>query len=54
MLLPKDNLREIDRTLAGIEIVPIASVSEATRTLAVHKKSTRRPNRGRRSSSARP
>jgi ATP-dependent Lon protease len=54
MLLPKENLREIDRSLAGIEIVPIASVEQAFRALTLHKKSTRRTKSGRRSISARP
>ncbi len=54
MLVPKENLREIDRSLSGIEVVPITSVEQAFRALAVHKKSTRRAARGRRSTSARP
>jgi ATP-dependent Lon protease len=54
ILVPKENLREIDRTLAGIDVIPIASVEQAFRALSLHKKSTRRPTRGRRSSSARP
>lgn len=54
ILVPKENVREIDRTLAGIDVVPIASVEQAFRVLSLHKKSTRRATRGRRSSSARP
>jgi ATP-dependent Lon protease len=54
ILVPKENVREIDRTLAGIEVIPIASVEQAFRALTLHKKSTRRAARGRRSSSARP
>ena len=54
ILVPKENLREIDRSLAGIEVVPIASVEQAFRELSLHKKSTRRAARGRRSTSARP
>ncbi|HKU68067.1 MAG TPA: Lon family ATP-dependent protease [Candidatus Baltobacteraceae bacterium] len=54
ILVPKENVREIDRTLAGIDVIPIASVEQAFRALSLHKKSTRRPTRGRRSTSARP
>jgi ATP-dependent Lon protease len=53
ILVPKENMREIDRALAGIEVIPIASVEQAFRALALHKKSTRRTSRGRRSTSAR-
>jgi len=53
ILVPKENVREIDRGLAGIEVVPIASVEQAFRALSLHKKSTRRPARARRSTSAR-
>jgi ATP-dependent Lon protease len=54
ILVPKENVREIDRALAGIDVIPIASVEQAFRELSLHKKSTRRPTRGRRSTSARP
>lgn len=54
ILVPKENLREIDRALAGIDVIPIASVEQAFRALSLHKKSTRRATRGRRSTSARP
>jgi len=54
ILVPKENLREIDRALAGIDVIPIASVEQAFRALSLHKKSTRRVTRGRRSTSARP
>ncbi len=53
ILVPKENLREIDRTLAGIDVIPITSVEQAFRALSLHKKSTRRVTRGRRSTSAR-
>ncbi len=53
ILIPKENMREIDRSLAGIDVIPIASVEQAFRALALHKKSTRRVTRGRRSTSAR-
>ncbi len=54
ILIPKENMREIDRSLAGIEVIPIASVEQAFRALSLHKKSTRRGARARRSSAARP
>lgn len=50
MLVPKENLHEIDTRLAGIEIVAVNSVEQAFRALDLHKKSTRRPARTRRSS----
>ncbi len=53
ILIPKENMHEIDRSLAGIDVIPIASVEQAFRALALHKKSTRRVARGRRSTSAR-
>ncbi len=53
ILVPKENVREIDRTLAGIEVIPIASVEQAFRALALHKKSTRQAPVGRRSIQAR-
>ena len=53
ILVPKENVREIDRRLAGIEVIPIASVEQAFKALALHKKSTRRALVGRRSTSAR-
>ncbi len=31
MLVPKENMREIDRSLAGIEVVPVSSVEQAFR-----------------------
>ncbi len=42
MLVPKENAREIDSRLAGIEIVPIANVSDAVRALGIRRQSTRR------------
>jgi len=54
ILVPKENIHEIDRSLAGIDVIPIASVEQAFRALTLHKKSTRRATRGRRNTSARP
>jgi ATP-dependent Lon protease len=54
IFVPKENMREIDRSLAGIEVVPISSVEQAFKALTLHKKSTRPVTRGRRSTSARP
>lgn len=54
ILVPKENIREIDRTLAGIDVIPISSVEQAFKALTLHKKSTRQVTRARRSNSARP
>ncbi len=53
ILVPKENMREIDRTLAGIEVIPVASIEQAFKALALHKKSTRQALTLRRSMSAR-
>jgi ATP-dependent Lon protease len=53
ILLPRENVREIDRTLAGIEVIPVASIEQAFKALALHKKSTRPVLPVRRSMSAR-
>ncbi|HLW37186.1 MAG TPA: hypothetical protein VKR99_02030, partial [Candidatus Eremiobacteraceae bacterium] len=53
ILVPKENVREIDRALAGIEVIPIASIEDAFKALALHKKSTRPALAGRRSTSRR-
>ncbi len=42
MLLPKENMREIDASLAGLDVTAIATVEQALRELRIHKKSTRR------------
>ena len=42
MLVPKENAREIDKALSGIDIVPVGSVDQAMRELGLHKQSTRR------------
>ncbi|PZR56290.1 MAG: ATP-dependent protease, Lon family [Candidatus Meridianibacter frigidus] len=58
MIVPKENMREIDASLAGIEIIPVASVDDAFLAVNLHKKSTssstRRTPRKRRTSSVRP
>jgi len=53
ILVPKENLREIDRTLAGIDVIPVASIEQAFKALALHKKSTRQALTMRRSMSVR-
>jgi len=46
IIVPKENEREIDRSLAGIEIVAVSSVEQAFRALdLMHKKSTARSTR---------
>jgi ATP-dependent Lon protease len=42
MLLPKENAREVDVALSGVQIEPVATVDQALRELRVHKLSTRR------------
>ncbi len=57
MIVPKENMREIDAGLSGIEIVPVASVEHVFAALDVHKKSTipytRQAARSRRTSNVR-
>ena len=57
MIVPKENLREIDADLSGIKIIPVTSIDQAFRALDVHKKSTslytRQATHRRRSSIAR-
>ncbi|MDQ6930282.1 MAG: Lon family ATP-dependent protease [Candidatus Eremiobacteraeota bacterium] len=57
MIVPKENAREIDSGLSGIDIIPVATIEQAFRALAVHKKSTnpytRQAARPRRSSTVR-
>ncbi len=53
IVLPKENRREVYGALAGIEVLPVTSVEQVFRSLDLHKKSTRRPARARRSTSAR-
>jgi ATP-dependent Lon protease len=43
MLLPKENARDVDSSLATIDVVPVTSVEQALRELGLNKKSTRRP-----------
>ena len=42
MLLPKENARDIDASLAGLDVVPLSTVEQALKELRVHKVSTRR------------
>ncbi|HEY8298509.1 MAG TPA: Lon family ATP-dependent protease [Candidatus Baltobacteraceae bacterium] len=50
IVVPKENVREIDAALAGIEVIAVTSVEQAFRALDLHKKSTRLPSRARRNS----
>ncbi|MBV9270272.1 MAG: Lon family ATP-dependent protease [Candidatus Eremiobacteraeota bacterium] len=59
IIVPKENEREIDRALSGIDVIAVSSVEQAMRALGIpHKKSTTRSTRRvpmvRRSKSARP
>jgi len=57
MIVPKENLREIDAGLSGIQIIPVSTIEQAFRALSVHKISTnpytRQAAHARRSSKAR-
>ncbi|MDQ6826086.1 MAG: ATP-dependent protease, Lon family, partial [Candidatus Eremiobacteraeota bacterium] len=53
IIVPKENEREIDAGLAGIEVIPVTSIEQVFRALGVHRKSTRRPQGTRRSTKVR-
>ena len=40
IIVPKENAREIDASLAGIEVVPVTTVEQVIRELRLHRKST--------------
>ncbi|MEO9262790.1 MAG: S16 family serine protease, partial [Candidatus Baltobacteraceae bacterium] len=42
MLLPKENARDVDASLATIDVVPVTTVEQAMREAGLRKKSTRR------------
>jgi ATP-dependent Lon protease len=46
--IPRENLREIDATLAGMRVVPLDSVQQVLRRLHLHRPSTRRSTERRR------
>lgn len=46
--IPRENLREIDATLAGVRVVPLDSVQQVLRRLHLHRPSTRRSTERRR------
>ena len=48
VLLPKENAREVDRSLAGVDVVPVASVDRVMQELHMHRRSTRRSHLARR------
>ena len=50
MIVPKENVREIDAGLAGIEITAVTRIEQAFDALGVHKKSTKSSTRPRRRS----
>jgi ATP-dependent Lon protease len=54
VLLPKENAREIDRSLAGVDVVPVASVDRVMQELHMHRRSTRRSHVVRRKTNRRP
>jgi ATP-dependent Lon protease len=42
MILPKENSRDVNAALSGVQLVPVATVEQALRALRVHKLSTKR------------
>jgi ATP-dependent Lon protease len=42
LIVPQENAREIDATLAGLDVSAVASVEQALRALSIHKRSTRK------------
>ena len=42
VMLPKENVREVDRSLAGVAIVPVTRVDQVMHELHMHRRSTRR------------
>ena len=54
VLLPKENVREVDRSLAGVDVVPVASVDRVMQELHMHRRSTRRSHLARRKAARRP
>ena len=48
VLLPKENAREVDRSLAGIDVVAVSSVDRVMQELHMHRRSTRRSHPARR------
>ena len=42
MILPKENARDVDASLASIDVVPVTSVEQTMRELGLRRKSTRR------------
>lgn len=47
MLVPKENVREIDAALAGIDVAPVTNVEQALRELGLRKKLSTRSTQGR-------
>ncbi len=53
-IVPKENAREIDAALAGVDIVAVTSVDQVLRDLHIHRRSTRRSPAARRKAARRP
>ena len=54
VLVPKENAREVDAALTGIDVVPVARVDQVLRELHMHRRSTRRSPAPRRRAARRP
>ncbi len=53
MILPKENVREVDASLAGVDIVAVTSVEEALKFLQIRKKLSTKNSQGRSQSTRR-
>jgi ATP-dependent Lon protease len=54
LYVPKENVRDVDASLAGVRIVPLENVGQALRALRLHSPSTRRSTERRRRVGTRP
>jgi ATP-dependent Lon protease len=48
VFIPRENVREVDKSMTGIDVVPVVDVESVLRELHMHRHSTRRPPAARR------
>jgi ATP-dependent Lon protease len=53
-LIPRENAREVDTTLTGLDVLPVTDVEHVLRELNIHRRSTRRSPGTRRKAARRP
>jgi ATP-dependent Lon protease len=53
MLIPRENIREVDKSMTGIDVVPVTDVDHVLRELHIRKNSTRRSPASRRKAARR-